>query len=153
MNHEFERGSAVVEFAIVSFVLSMLLGGAIEYGIAMSTSQKLHNAVREGARIAAALPNVTTDNDPRIIQSVENRLQTIRFANYVSDPVVTSTAPDVSSSLNMVNGDPATCNASITVHVSATFSFAILRAIGWTEPMDLSQRTTMRYQQQPLCTR
>ncbi len=59
-----ERGAAVVEFAIASVVLLVLLFGIITYGYALSFKQSLTQAAAEGARAgavsgeAAALPQV-----------------------------------------------------------------------------------------------
>jgi Flp pilus assembly protein TadG len=52
-----ERGSAVIETAL-AIPLVLLVGvGVLELGRAYQTSQMLTNAAREGARVAAALPN------------------------------------------------------------------------------------------------
>ena len=48
-----QRGAAVVEFAIASVVLLMLLFGIISYGYALSFKQGLTQAAAEGARAAA----------------------------------------------------------------------------------------------------
>ena len=48
-----ERGAAIVEFAIASVVLLMLLFGIISYGYALSFKQDLTQAAAEGARAAA----------------------------------------------------------------------------------------------------
>lgn len=50
-----ERGAAVVEFAIASVVLLMLLFGIISYGYALSFKQGLTQAAAEGARAAAVV--------------------------------------------------------------------------------------------------
>lgn len=48
-----QRGAAVVEFAIASTVLLVLLFGIISYGYALSFKQDLTQAAAEGARQAA----------------------------------------------------------------------------------------------------
>ena len=48
-----QRGSQVVEFAIASAVLLVLLFGIVEYGYVLSFKQGLTQAAAEGARIAA----------------------------------------------------------------------------------------------------
>ena len=48
-----ERGSQVVEFAIASVVLLVLLFGIIEYGYVLSFKQSLTQAAAEGARVGA----------------------------------------------------------------------------------------------------
>lgn len=48
-----ETGAAAVEFAIVSFLLFMLVFGIIDYGFALFSWNTAANAAREGARKAA----------------------------------------------------------------------------------------------------
>lgn len=48
-----QRGAAVVEFAIASVVLLVLLFGIIEYGYVLSFKQSLTQAAAEGARVGA----------------------------------------------------------------------------------------------------
>jgi Flp pilus assembly protein TadG len=54
-----QRGAAVVEFAIASVVLLMLLFGIISYGYALSFKQGLTQAAAEGARAAAVASSGT----------------------------------------------------------------------------------------------
>ena len=51
--HRDDRGAAVVEFAIASVVLLVLLFGIISYGYALSFKQGLTQAAAEGARAGA----------------------------------------------------------------------------------------------------
>jgi Flp pilus assembly protein TadG len=51
-----ERGSVVVEAAIIVPMLMALIFGAIEYGIAFRESGAVHAASRSGVRIASAMP-------------------------------------------------------------------------------------------------
>ncbi len=51
-----EHGSSLVEMALVSLFLIMLLAGAIDFGWAFHDFIILQNASREGARVAARLP-------------------------------------------------------------------------------------------------
>ncbi|HET9671466.1 MAG TPA: TadE/TadG family type IV pilus assembly protein [Actinomycetota bacterium] len=48
-----EDGAAAVEFALIVGLLSILVFGLLEYGIAFWQVQNLRAAVREGARVAA----------------------------------------------------------------------------------------------------
>jgi Flp pilus assembly protein TadG len=52
-----ERGAAAVEFALVAPLLVLLICGIIDFGRAYSTLNQLAAAAREGARIAAVLPD------------------------------------------------------------------------------------------------
>ena len=48
-----ERGAALVEFALASVILLVLLFGIIEYGYILSFKQGLTQAAAEGARVGA----------------------------------------------------------------------------------------------------
>lgn len=63
--HDGERGSSLVEMALVSLFLIMLLAGAIDFGWAFHDFIILHNASREGARVAARYPCRLGDPDQR----------------------------------------------------------------------------------------
>ena len=54
-----EDGAAAVEFALIAGVLSLLIFGMLEFGLAFWQVQNLRAAAREGARVAA----VRGDND------------------------------------------------------------------------------------------
>jgi Flp pilus assembly protein TadG len=54
-----QRGAALVEFAIASVVLLVLLFGIIEYGYVLSFKQGLTQAAAEGARAGAVGSNST----------------------------------------------------------------------------------------------
>ena len=51
-----ERGNAVVEFALVLPILLLVLFGISEFGRMIMTTNMLHTAAREGARLAAVSP-------------------------------------------------------------------------------------------------
>src|SRR5436305_1660402 len=55
-----QRGAAVVEFAIASSVLLVLLFGIISYGYVLSFKQGLTQAAAEGARAAAVAGSSAT---------------------------------------------------------------------------------------------
>jgi Flp pilus assembly protein TadG len=55
-----QRGQALAEFALVSTVLALILGGAIEFGLLYGHKIELANAARAGARWAAAYPTAWT---------------------------------------------------------------------------------------------
>jgi Flp pilus assembly protein TadG len=55
-----ERGAAAVEFAIVAPLLFLLVFAIIDFGFAFHGWDAVQNAAREGARVGAVTPNVTT---------------------------------------------------------------------------------------------
>lgn len=52
-----QRGSAVVEFALVTPLILLLVLGVVEVAVVARTQLELVNAAREGAREAAATPD------------------------------------------------------------------------------------------------
>ncbi len=55
-----ERGAAAVEFAIVAPLLFLLVFAIIDFGFAFHGWDAVQNAAREGARVGAVTPNVST---------------------------------------------------------------------------------------------
>ncbi|HYH03168.1 MAG TPA: TadE family protein [Bacillota bacterium] len=56
-----EKGSVMVEFALISTVLILLLAGIIQFGLIFNTQLNLENAVREGARFASLPANANNE--------------------------------------------------------------------------------------------
>lgn len=54
-----DRGASLVEFALLAPVLFAILLGTITAGLALSTKNSMTNAVREGGRLGATLPEGT----------------------------------------------------------------------------------------------
>jgi len=61
--NQHRRGAAMVEMAIVLVLLLMLSLGVIEYGWLFLTMQRITNAARQGARVAAPLGATDTDGE------------------------------------------------------------------------------------------
>jgi hypothetical protein len=68
-----ERGSALVEFALVAILLLTLAFGTVEMGTAWSDSQLVTQAARSGARGSAQL-GVSSQSDLYAVQSIEAAL-------------------------------------------------------------------------------
>lgn len=56
-----DRGSAIIEFALVLPLLAMLVFGIFQFGVYFNRSQGLNAAAREGARVGA-IPSSTVDD-------------------------------------------------------------------------------------------
>jgi Flp pilus assembly protein TadG len=73
-----QRGQSLVEFALSSVVLLLLVGGLVDIGRAISVSETLSNAAREGSRHGAWFdaPNQRTPflNDAAIKAAVDQEL-------------------------------------------------------------------------------
>ena len=66
-------GQATVEFALTSFVFLAIVLGTIDFGRVIFTYSQLHNAVREGARVAkvnctgtSAIKDAVIDRSPTL---------------------------------------------------------------------------------------
>ena len=69
MKHRNEKGSAVVETALVVPILLLLVFGIADFGIALYRQEVLTNATREGARagVILAVPAVTCDQVKTVV--------------------------------------------------------------------------------------
>lgn len=65
-----ERGAAVLEFALVSSFLVVILFGIIQFGIAYHVRQGLQAAAREGARIGSLPQTTGVDVKARVLEAV-----------------------------------------------------------------------------------
>lgn len=54
-------GQALVEFALASLVFLMIVFGTLDFGRVIYQYAQLHNAVREGARVAKVAPTDTAE--------------------------------------------------------------------------------------------
>lgn len=110
-----EKGIALVEFAVVSPLLFVILFGIIEFGILFYDKAMITNASREGARAGIVFSQPGRISDDEIRQVVRNYCEThlISF-----DPGSTVSIPDP-----IRTGDEA--GASLTVTVSYPFRFLV----------------------------
>jgi Flp pilus assembly protein TadG len=80
------KGQALVEFALVLTVLSMIVFGTIAFGRLWMTMNALTSAAREGVRVAAV-----TDPDPAQVQTA---VQNVLNAANITGVTVTTTGPN-----------------------------------------------------------
>ncbi len=106
LEHERDRGAAMVEFALVLPILLLLVIGIVEFGRAYNAQVSIQGAAREGARALAL-------GEPAAAVSA----------------AVTNAAPSVSGLSISQSGCPAgstsTSTAYATVTVSTNFTFGI----------------------------
>jgi hypothetical protein len=96
------RGSAVIEFALVLPLLLLVCFGVTEFGRAWMTMNILTSAAREGVRLAV----VTAPDIPAVQQRVQD---------------VCSAAGVVPSAITIVPPDPADPNRRVSVTVETEF--------------------------------
>jgi Flp pilus assembly protein TadG len=70
-----ERGQALVEFALVSVVLALLLGAVVEFGFLFSHKLELTNAARSGARWASLHSSTWSANASPDSNTIEGQVR------------------------------------------------------------------------------
>lgn len=81
-----EQGSVMVEFALVSMLLILLLAGIIQFGLVFNTFLVLEDAARNAARTAA----IATLSDDQIKSNIINSLLplTLDYSNIEIAPMI-----------------------------------------------------------------
>jgi hypothetical protein len=148
------KGQALVEFTLVFVLLLLVSWIPAEFGLAFYTSQIAQNAVREGARIAAADLNPAASagwcdipacySGGNILKETSLRLP----AALMSNITVTLTV-DAPSDTN--------CNEMVTVSATGQFHFffyQILRLLGVTvsDTRTINTSARMRWEHQAACS-
>lgn len=107
-----QQGSAMVEFALVSMVLFLLLFGIVQVGLLFQTQWTLEDAARNGVRLAA-MPGNRTE------AQIRNTIITI------VQPSIILTASNISISPTIRQpGDPVTI--VINLNYKTPVSFGVL---------------------------
>ena len=132
-----ERGAAVVEFAIISSLLIMLVFGIIEFGILLFDQHILTNASREGARagVVMRIPHVSNS---AILGKVNTYAQAHMVSFAPSSTLTTTVSPPESSRVGA-----ATFGTELEVTVTYPFDFLVLSGFGL-GPITLTAKTRMR---------
>jgi Flp pilus assembly protein TadG len=114
-----ERGQSMVEFALSSVVLLLLVGGLVDIGRAIYINEALGNAAREGARHGVWFDAPTQTHpyldDAQIKAAVDSELATISIpASVLKNPGTTCPAPTDGNSFHnppyASSAYPATAN-------------------------------------------
>lgn len=116
---ERERGVAAVEFALVAPVLFALLFGIVTFGYVFSQQLALNNAVRQAARAAVVVGNVSQQQCSQMQASVESALSGSTVTNAAS-VTVTSERWDASTTPNEFNDPDGVPEFSCTPETAST---------------------------------
>ncbi len=112
-----ERGSSIVEMAIVLPLLLMLVFGIVEFGVMFYDRQVITNASREGAR--AGIVQALTRPTPGDITTIVQTYCAGRLFNLGGTPNLTISVT--------TNGNPNGCvNFADDLRVSVTFPYDFL---------------------------
>lgn len=150
-----DKGQTVVEFTLVFVLLIIVAWIPADFGLAFYTGQIAQNAVREGARIAAADPNlpaavtVTSCTMPGCYTAgnIYNETAVRLPAAMLGTATITVEYPAPGS---------AGCNHLVRVSVSGEypyFFYKVLRFVGLDVTIPAIQRfTSMRWEHQAPCS-
>ena len=119
--HPAQRGQSLVEFAVSSVVLLLLVGGLVDIGRSIFITEALSNATREGARHGAwyDAPNLSHPYlfDAQIKAAVDSELASISLpASILKNPSTTCPSSSDGNSLHnppfVSSAYPSTANQS-----------------------------------------
>ena len=132
------RGVAAVECAIVAPLLTLLLLGAIDVGQFANVYQKVSDASRHGARVAARFGTSTTEQvEAAVMDYLEQAC-----------PNVAPATLDSATTVTVTNAEGTTMSGALTVttgsqiRVQVTMQFDPVRLISGIDSLDGSQITT-----------
>jgi hypothetical protein len=104
--HERQRSQALIEFALVSPVLLLLLFGVIDIGRAIFYYDTLSHAAREGARVAVRASNALPTNADVLTAVSGQMLGTPVTAPCPQGPITTATPPPNAAWLYITEPNP-----------------------------------------------
>ena len=105
-SHEGQRSQALIEFALVSPVLLLLLFGVIDIGRAIFYYDAVNHAAREGARIAVRASNQLPTNADVLNAVSSQMLGTPVTAPCANGPVTSATPPQNAAWLYITEPGP-----------------------------------------------
>jgi len=120
-----QRGTALVEFALIIWLLVLLLVGVVDFGLVIREHQIMQNAAREGARFSG-MNSIAHAIDPT---ATTNAIKGV-VVDYLAQEGITIPASNVSVSQTQVidfGGGETAMGSKITV----TYSHPLLVANGW----------------------
>lgn len=140
-----ESGQTVVEFALVFVLLVIVAWIPADFGLAFYTGQIALNASREGARIAAAERNLSSDSCIMPCTSATGVLRA------TADRMSSALFPGATVSVNIESG--TTCNRKVTVAINGEyryFFYNLLQLMGFNiiNPVPIVRSTSMRWEHQ-----
>ena len=143
-----ERGTSIVEFALVLPLLILFVFGIVEFGIAFYDKAMLTNASREGAR-AGIVFNVDGNGDWLFVGDAKIS-DTVN--NYLSSYLITFSSPtnaNVSTTLTL-NPDTGRYSPGGQLRVDVTYAYTYLVLPNFVaslmNPLNFTATTVMRFE-------
>jgi type IV secretory pathway TrbD component len=144
------KGQALVEFTLCFILLLVIAWIPADFGLMFYTGHLGQNAAREGARIAAADPAMSTQTGTCNLPCSSGSDLLQRIANRVANGIMSNVNTSVTLSSS---GAVVTCDQQVQVQISQDyypFFYKILRMMYFSVPdkVTLSRAVTMRYEHQ-----
>lgn len=116
-------GSQIVEFALSLPLLVVFVVGIFDFGGAVTLKQKLTNAAREGARVAAADPanDLTPAASPTPPASVSDAYQVVDnylLSENINDCALQANQPQYSAGLTWVSSAPCSHTSNLVLTIN-----------------------------------
>jgi hypothetical protein len=147
-----DRGQAVVEFTLVFVLLLIVAWIPADFGLAFYTGQLALNASREGARIAAADPNPTSDSCTLGGTCTSEPAGTpLRAA---ADRLSSALLPGATVTVTFPSNGAGTCNQMVSVGVTGTYNYFFYQLLhlfgvgGNLNTANINRLTEMRWEHQ-----
>jgi Flp pilus assembly protein TadG len=124
------EGSQLLELALSLPILLVLAVGAMDFGQAWNTKQKLANAVREGARIGASAPtqdyyssscSSPSASSPCTVQAVADSVKQYMVGASLNASCITPNSPSSSTGYTWTY----TCTNGISMTVNRPYTFTV----------------------------
>lgn len=149
-----DSGAAMIEFAIIAPLIFALILGLVTGGVSLSRKNSMYNAVREGARLGATLPedtNWATSVRDRVVANSGGALNTSQVCvKLIRRGTVTDAVRRSTPATCPFGGEPATTNIPVgecAVKVWANRS-SDLEAIFVSRALTLQVSSVSRYERQ-----
>jgi Flp pilus assembly protein TadG len=130
------RASSLVEFAIALPLLVVLVVGIFDFGGAFNAKQQLNNAMREGARFAAAQPtnDLSNSGTPPSVEAVRVLVDSYLRAERIADCGLDSATGSPSGPMTWTYTTTGTCLGTLTLTIVRGFPTCGLVATSYGTP-------------------
>jgi Flp pilus assembly protein TadG len=145
-------GQALIEFTLTFLLLLVIAWIPADFGLAFYTGQLALNASREGARIAAADPTLTSGTTSCTMPSCAGNIFQ-ETAGRISSALL----PGATITLTLDDDTGGNCDRMVTVTVSGTYNFFFYEFLHWMgisgnlENTPIIRQTRMRWEHQAGC--
>ena len=128
-----QRGTALIEMAIVLPLLTLLLIGIVNMGLLIREQQVLQNAAREGARYSALQANRIDEAGDATAQALVLTKIKTRVQRYLAQERITIALSDVTIDQNYTYAAAASTTVTAS-KVTVSYSRSMLIPAGWLWP-------------------